>query len=104
MIESNKEEEALKIKGELKVDIGEWKDGSNEFNIFEWDLQHILTPRGNTGPSLIIGAERNILDFWQLYMDDPFLLCIITDFNSLFFKYVVMIYHHCPRLSPHKHD
>lgn len=48
------------------------------FSLYQRGLSHIFTPRGNTGPTHIIDANKEALDFWHLFMDDPFLESMIN--------------------------
>ncbi|VDI39573.1 Hypothetical predicted protein [Mytilus galloprovincialis] len=54
-------------EGEQEVHIDERGDGGDGwhtgFDIFERGLPHLFTPRGNTGPSRVMGAEKKSLRF-----------------------------------------
>ncbi|XP_071132381.1 piggyBac transposable element-derived protein 4-like [Mytilus edulis] len=73
-------------EGEEEVHIDERGDGGDgwhsRFDIYERGLPHLFTPRGNTGPSRVMGAEKEVLDFWQLYMGDQFLEFLINQTDS----------------------
>ena len=42
---------------------------------------HIFAPCGNTGLSHVMGTEKEVSDLGQLYMDNPFLECILNQQN-----------------------
>ncbi|XP_071158717.1 piggyBac transposable element-derived protein 4-like [Mytilus edulis] len=73
-------------EGEEEVHIDERGDGGDgwhsRFDIYERGLPHLFNPRGNTGPSRVMGAEKEVLDFWQLYMGDQFLEFLINQTDS----------------------
>ncbi len=50
----------------------------NEISSVEKGLHILFAPCGNTGLSHVMGAEKEVSDFRQLYMDNPFLECILN--------------------------
>ncbi|XP_071151167.1 piggyBac transposable element-derived protein 4-like [Mytilus edulis] len=65
------------------VDINNAGDAPNndgwhqEFDIYERGLPHLFQPRNTTGPQNILGPEKDIIDFFQLFLSDHLLQQII---------------------------
>ena len=55
---------------------GDWHDG---FRYAERGLPHLFLPRGNTGPTNILGPEKEPADFLDLFVSDEVLNFIIQE-------------------------
>ncbi|CAG2239267.1 UBP15 [Mytilus edulis] len=70
------------------VDVNNAGDAPNndgwhqEFDIYERGLPHLFQPRNTTGPQNILGPEKDIIDFFQLFLSDHLLQQIIEKTDS----------------------